>query len=285
MLCFTVKRMTLINNEWEKGNKKLVAYKGSPLFSLLDKFRFIDQIEDFKEDVNWMNNLICVDGKWFDYKGNIIDKSASDKSSSTIYIESCDYEPKGKIKYIYDIVENSYDYLWMMAIIDFMKGNMNSTYLNYDNIACMMIANAWEILSEFEQIKEIENILVNCIEYLIKESNEYMSNKLSWSSPKDLIYNTIKSYPMTGIFEDTVNLLLEKAPYRILRPWIRVDNIKELIMYSLEFSNSSLYAIHIEKANSYIEINPNWKSYLHNENDNSRTYLKCKYLEFVTSTL
>ena len=51
-----------------------------------------------------------------------------------------------------------------------------------------------------------------------------MDEELTWSSSKDDVFNAIKDYPMAGIFEDTVDELVETAPYNILKAWIQYDN-------------------------------------------------------------
>ena len=84
-----------------------------------------------------------------------------------------------------------------------------------------MIANAWEILNEHPELRVHERMLSDCIEFLIEESKEYMDEELTWSSSKDDVFNAIKDYPMAGIFEDTVDELVETAPYNILKAWIQ----------------------------------------------------------------
>ena len=67
---------------------------------------------------------------------------------------------------------------------------------------------------------------------------------------------------MAGIFEDTVEELVESAPYNILKAWIKSEDKQELIVQSNDYKNACLYAIHPRKIDPYIEINPKLTNYL-----------------------
>ena len=88
--------------------------------------------------------------------------------------------------------KNSYDYLWIMSIVDFMNDKQQSARISFDNLACMMIANAWVLLNEYSMTKDKERLMTQCINYLIRESKNNMDIQLEWSSTKDNIYNSIK---------------------------------------------------------------------------------------------
>ena len=113
-----------------------------------------------------------------------------------------------------------------------------------------------EILNEHPELRVHERMLSDCIEFLIDESKEYMDEELTWSSFKDDVFNAIKDYPMAGILEDTMDELVETAPYNILKAWIQYDNNQELIIQSNVYKNACLYVIHSKKVDSYIEVNP-----------------------------
>ena len=145
----------------------------------------------------------------------------------------------------------------------------------------MMIANAWEILNEHPELRVHERMLSDCIEFLIEESKEYMDEELTWSSSKDDVFNAIKDYPMAGIFEDTVDELVETAPYNILKAWIQYANNQELIIQSNVYKNACLYAIHSKKVDSYIEVNPKWTYYLCFDHFGLMRYLKEPLISFL----
>lgn len=291
-MCFTVKDLIRKDNEWEKGAKKIVSYDSSDLYPQLNKTEFINQIEDLVEGTFWQENQIRVCGKWYDFKGYFIKDATPNElveSDSNVDLspttETFDFEPKGQLKWIDEVAHNSFDYLWLIAIVDFMGSKLQESRLNFDNIACRMIANAWEILNENPVIKEYEPEITECIEFLIEESSDYMDIELSWSSTRDVIYESIKDYPMAGVFEETVEVLLENAPISVLALWIVTDYDHFLIAQSQEFHNSCLYALHPRKIDPFIEINPKWTRYLNFESSNLFKYYKQHYIDYISKTI
>ena len=246
------------------------------------------KLEDIVESSCMQDNKIRVDGKWYDYKGCHPREAESNSGynneieSHNTSIEDFDYETKGKLKNIDDYIQNSYDYLWLIAIVNFMGEKHQSSTLSYDNIACMMIANAWELLNEHPEIREKEPILTECIEFLIEESKEYMDSELYWSSDKVLIYEMIKDYPIAGTFEETVETIIEMAPLNVLAPWIAIDDQLLAIADSQSFKNSCLYALHPRRIDPYIEINPKWSRYLFFKHNNLIDYFKKHYVIYMT---
>ena len=286
-VCFTVKDLVRHGLKWGKGVKKIVAYPETDLYLVLSPNVFINQIEDVIECSQWENNRILVAGKWYDFEGYYIKDADCPKTEETPEIQeespSTEYIPKGKLKVIDKVVQNSYDYLWLIAIIDFMGEKQQFPLLSYDYLACMMIANAWGILNEHPELKEREENLTDCIEYLIEESKDYMDIALDWSSPKDIVYNAIKDYPMASVFEDTVEELIESAPYNVLKAWIHTEDRQEMIVQSNAFHNACLYAIHPRKVDPYIEVNPRWTHSLFFEHANLLCFFKRHYVQYIQS--
>ena len=279
-VCFTVKDLVRHGKNWDKGVKKIVAYPEADLYQILDPIGFINQIEDVVEYPQWENNRILVDGKWYDFEGYyIMDADKAEKTTENhVDTYPAEYTPKGKLKAIDKVAQSSYDYLWLIAIADFMGEKQQCPSLSYDYLACMMIANAWEILNEHPELKEQEEELVDCINFLIEESKDYMDVALDWSSSKDVVYEAIKDYPMAGVFEDTVEELVESAPYNVLKAWIPTEDRQEMVLQSNAFHNACLYAIHPRKVDPYIEVNPNWTRSLFFEHTNLVDFLKRHYV-------
>lgn len=71
-VCLTVKDIKRDNGKWVKGDKMLVAYAESALYTKLSDSNFIDSIEDFKEGSTREENIIKVKGVWYDYYGNVL---------------------------------------------------------------------------------------------------------------------------------------------------------------------------------------------------------------------
>lgn len=281
-VCFTVKDLVRHGENWDNGVKKIVAYSETDLYQVLDPNGFINQIEDVIECPQWENNRILVDGKWYDFEGYYIEavdyQKVEEKSEEQELSSSTEYTPKGKLKFIDIVAQSSYDYLWLIAIADFMGEKQQFPSLSYDYLACMMIANAWEILNEHSELKEQEEELTDCIDFLIEESKDYMEVSLDWSSSKGVVYEAIKDYPMTGIFEDTVEELIKSAPYNVLKAWIPTEDRQEMVIQSNTFHNACLYAIHPRKVDPYIEVNPNWTRSLFSEHTNLVDFLKRHYV-------
>ena len=103
-----------------------------------------------------------------------------------------------------------------MAIVDLVNVNQHAYVFDFDEIACMMIAEAWRLLDKYPHLKMNNESLVECIEFLINESEENMEQKLGWTTPSFEVYSSIKDYPMSDIFEDLVDELVEEFLVKFL---------------------------------------------------------------------
>lgn len=209
------------------------------------------------------------------------DEVVAKPSKGVVYDYPHTFVPKGRLKRINEIAKESYDFLFTMAVVEFMKFIPQPTIITFDKLASMMIALAWEILNGNENIKGKEELLNDCIEFLIAESKEEMDEVLIWGSSRKTVFNTIKDFPMADVYEDTVDALIAKAPYNVLRAWISETDEEEIVRSSNLPSASCLYAIHPMKHNPYIDIKQGWKSYLLKENEELMNYYRRLYLEFL----
>jgi len=280
-MCLTVKGMDKEGDVWVKGGKLLVAYSQSDLYKLVKSSAFLEYIEDFVECQNIRDNKMKFDGVWYDFDGNKIIDDCVTIGEPVISIHNSDYTPKGQLKSIDAFVQTSFDYLWLISIVDFMNDKNHSTSISFDELGCRMISNAWTIINKSPETKLYESSIVRCIEYLIEESKEYMDIVLDWNSTKEDVYSAIKDYPMGGDFEDTVDELVKDAPYNIIKAWIKKDKRQDIIIDSMNFSNACLYSIHNRKIDPYIEINPKWLGSLYSDNVLLLDYLIKHYLDFI----
>ncbi len=283
--CFTIKDMQYDGSIWMRGDKKIVAYPQSPLYGIIDsEVRYEDMIQDISDSQLFVDCKVKVGGVWYDNNGNVINREG-DLSSANLLKRNIDdtytFVPKGKLKNICEVADESYDFLLTMAVIEFMQFTPQPAILTFDRLACMMIAIAWEILGEDEEARVKEMGLCECIEFLMMESKEEMNETLTWNSSKKEIFNAIKDYPMADVFEDTVDMLTEKAPYNVLKAWIKADDVDEIVRNSNTPSLSCLYGIHPMKRNPYIEVKQGWMRYLHKEHDNLMTYFKRLYTDYL----
>lgn len=67
-----------------------------------------------------------------------------------------------------------------MSIVDLVNVNQHLSVFDFDEIACMMIAEAWSLLDKYPHLKTNNESLVECIEFLINESEYNMEQKLGW---------------------------------------------------------------------------------------------------------
>ena len=145
---------------------------------------------------------------------------------------------------------------------------------DFDEIACMMIAEAWSLLDKYPHLKANNESLVECIEFLINESEDNMEQKLSWTTPRFEVFSAIKDYPMSGIFEDLVDEFVEESPANVLRLWLDDKDERDLVLHSANYVNLCLYSLHLKKFDSFIEVNPIWKKYLVSEQSNLLSFIR-----------
>lgn len=281
-VCFTIKKLFEKDGNWSKGGKVIVAYSSSDLYPVIDNDS-IEKIEDIVYTPNFVGSKIKVDGIWYNNEGNRIfvedeDKGYSEGNSSYRTERNSEiYVPKGKLKAISDIAECSYDFLWVMAIVEFMQLKPQPSVLTYDRMACMMIAIAWELMNNEVIIKDTEDELLKCVEFLIEENKD----KLSWNSSRREVYKAIEKFPMYDVFEDTVDSILEVSPLNVLRAWFKDENKEEIIELSKDFEKACLYAIYPDKREPYIVVNKKWQRSLFFDYENLMDYFKNEYIEYL----
>ena len=282
--CFTIKAMKFDGGVWIRGDKKIVAYPSSALYNIMMReIKYEALVEDIIDAPAFFECRVKVSGKWYDNKGEVINEDQESKPSMALrpsYDSISTFVPKGKLRSISEVAEESYDFLLPMAVVEFMQFTPQPTIITFDRLACMMIAVGWEILGDNEEVREKEHALCECIQFLMDESKEEMEDKLTWASTKKEVFNAIKDYPMAGVFEDTVDLLTEDAPYQVLKAWMKVDEKEEIERDSNLPSSTCLYGIHPMKHNPYIEVKQGWMRYLRKEHDSLMNYFKEMYLDY-----
>lgn len=287
-ICFTVKDMVRTDGVWDKGSKQIVAYIQTDLFSLLDRNHYIEQIEDLHEGASMKLNKIRVDGKWYNFDGDLIGEATEPllngmNANMRSHNQENSFAPVGNLDKIAQSLTDFYDYLWLMAIVDIMGDESHSLQVSFDELACMMIAEGWSLMESNPSLRASYETMTECIEYLIEESEANMGQVLSWKTPCDAVFAAIKDYPMSGVFEDFVDELVQTTPMNVLHIWLEDKDLQDLVLHSANFVNQCLYSLHLNKFDSYIEVNPAWKNYLLNEHDNLLDYIADKCLLAVKS--
>lgn len=284
--CFTIKEMQYENDKWWiKGAKKIVAYSQSELFQIIENANdYCSIIEDIADSPVFSECKLKVEGKWYDYCGKCIENetrlpnNVNNDILTRLYSE---FVPKGKLMDIPTVANSSYDFLWIMSLVEFMQFTPQPSIITYDKMACMTIAIAWEILSQETSACDKEEHIVKCVNYLIEESETEMEISLNWNSSRREVFQAIKDYPMAGVFEDLVDELIEETPYNVLRAWFPDESDNEVIQHSATFDKSCAYAIHPDKRDPYIKMNSKWKNYFFREHDKLMYYYKQYYLEYL----
>lgn len=291
-------------NKIEKGVKLITGERiikagvRTKLYEKIESYFDLDLIKDIqysKKDNDW---CILWDNEWYNSKGEMIsgiplernNGNHQNKEDSEVADEKnvCEiskeimwtYCPKGKIKHIREFAKTPYDYLLMLAIVDYLHFPSPKTTITFDELSIMMIANAWEIVELAPHIIGKDTMLDNCIKFLINESQEAMDKPLDFTSPKDVVFEKIKDYPMSGDYEDTVDSLMVNAPYEVLNVWLKTNDMMDLISRSQTFDDACLYAIYLQKTDSIIEINPRWIGGLIREYDNLQAYFRALYVSY-----
>lgn len=283
--CFTIKDMQFDGSVWMRGQKKIVAYPGSTLYDIMNsEIRYEKLIEEIIDDPVFFECRVKVSGRWYDNNGQLLGgcmEPGSNKLLKSSVDEFNTFIPKGKLRCLENVAEESYDFLLAMAVVEFMQFTPQPTIITFDRLACMMIAVAWEILSNNEEARTKEGELCECIQFLINESKEAMDDVLTWNSSKKDVFNSIKDYPMAGVFEDTVDNMTEDTPYSVLKAWIKSDEKEEIARESNTTSSTCLYGIHALKRNPYIEVKQGWMHYLLKEHDSLMNYFVEQYLDYL----
>ena len=139
-------------------------------------------IQDIADNQLFADCKVKVGGVWYDNNGDIIDHKREMSSANLLKSSLGDiytFVPKGKLKKISEVTEESYYFLLAMAVTEFMQFTPQPIIITFDRLACMMIAIAWEILGKDEEARVKEKGLRECIEFLMKESKEEMSEILN----------------------------------------------------------------------------------------------------------
>ena len=292
---------------FSNGLRILHASSKSEFYNELDSEIYYEQVIGISIEDYTDRYLFKVGNKTFDSSGELVleDNSSIDASKNVIesyclednirpkddgdevYEEENvgidldiikEYKPKSKFTKIAKRSNNTHDCLLMLSIIDFVSAPETFTMLSFEELACRMIANAWELKQLEDDALAHEDKLNECIEYLISKSYEGSDVILNWNSNKELVYNEIKEYEVDGVFKVTIDLLMEAAPFIVDNFWIQTKDMFELITNSQTYTNACLYSITLREKDSFLEINPAWIGYLKRESYNLSKYYRAYYI-------
>lgn len=173
-------------------------------------------------------------------------------------LPNSDKLPVNKLAKVFGNTASTYKFYWLLAIIELVEeGNVG---LPKRKIFTRMISNSWYTINYFHiSFGKFDNIQI-AVETILKEEDltiDEKKNYLEFILEKSKKKNTIKQL-----------LHFDKnVPHWFLSPWFpkikgETDNQQKNRIYldSQKFVNDTLYALY----GDFIEINPNWVSYLKN---------------------
>lgn len=83
--CFTVKRMMFNGSLWLKGEKKIVAYPRTELYSVLDSaIDYCDEVEDIADSSVFENCKLKVKSVWYKYDGTKLLSDEANNENDTV---------------------------------------------------------------------------------------------------------------------------------------------------------------------------------------------------------
>lgn len=189
-----------------------------------------------------------------------------------------DFVPKGCMADITTYISSCFDYFWMLSLIDLVNLKEESVSFDYAEIGIMIIANAWVILSENEELADKTQGLNKCIEY-IKRMNQIIIG--SDNPNRYELYQILKSSPIDQKVNTAIDIITADSSFNILKAWFKIDDKKEICSKAYFYSKNCLYSINPRKSNPYITINSSWKRYLRKENADLRKYYLINLLDYL----
>ncbi|MGN1254180.1 MAG: hypothetical protein ACI4T9_06290 [Prevotella sp.] len=303
----TINKLNREGENFYTGERIINVKSESELYQALDGYDNIQEINGIRRDYSGQY-LLKLQNTWYDSVGGIdsveqpieqpsesakpsdvVSNDTEEGATSDDYLTEDEvqeilksYKPKGKLGLIREFAHSPYDFLWMMAIVDKMDAAVPPRSIQIDDLAMVMIANAWEASQIYPETIERQPALKKCIEFFISESEQSMAEPLDWNSPKELVYSEIKDYPMGDDIEGIVDKLVSEAPYRVDNTWIQTHDMMDLIEKSKEFYGRCLYGIHLKKYDSFIQMNEPWIWNLRKEHDYLILYFRDLYRKALT---
>jgi hypothetical protein len=126
------------------------------------------------------------------------------------------------------------------------------------NLAVRMVANAWYPIHYFRLSFGKSDSLFDIVTELQRIT------QIPIDAKKDEIIKGLKDSLSDKRVKNQLDTLLINVPYRFLSPWITYVSDEDTIKRSQALQNGCLYSLHKEEDDFFIELNPAWDVYLHN---------------------
>ena len=158
---------------------------------------------------------------------------------------------------VFDNTTATYKFYWLLSILElFVK--YGKTRMNMWEISTYMVANAWYPVNYFRLSFGKSDSLSDAILNLQRlKSNELPIN----IKRKDLI-DSLKNMGNDKEVRKLLDFLKTNVPYRFMSPWLPKKTDLEVLELSQSYTNSCLYKLDKTNGMLWIELNPQWLSYL-----------------------
>lgn len=237
---------------------------------------------------------ITYNGSYYTSEGGLSKRSTNQAESNTTnkqteslgvvsqeLKEPSSFEPKGNLASITSTIDESFDYLFIMSIIECIHIDNTKKSLSMQEIGSMMIALVWEMQTKHPDEIMIETGLNKCANYVLQAINTKNSDIII--NTKEELFGEISHIASDPKISNAISILTGRSTYNILRPWFPKLDQQEIYIRSLHFSKSCLYAIYPREKDPYIVINPGWINYLKKEFQNLQDYFMSEFLKFLVA--
>ena len=151
----------------------------------------------------------------------------------------------------------TYKFFWFVSIIQ-MHAKLDTQKFSVWDVVIRMVANAWYPIHYFRLSFGKSDSLFDIVIEL------QQITQISIDANTETIINCIKERLEEKRIKRLLTILTLNVPYRFLRPWIDTSDDKEMVQRSQTLENNCLYSLHKNGGEFYIELNPKWNQYLHN---------------------
>ena len=163
---------------------------------------------------------------------------------------------------VFDNTTATYKFYWLLSILElFVKHR--KTRMNMWEISSYMVANAWYPVNYFRLSFGKSDSLSNAILDLQKLKSKELPINIK---RKDLVSALEKMENDTEV-RKLLDFLKINVPYRFLSPWFPKKKDLEVLELSQSFANECLYKLEKIDGILWIELNPQWLSYLQESYD------------------
>ena len=157
---------------------------------------------------------------------------------------------------IFETTTATYKYFWFLSILQ-IHARTGALKIDVSDLIVYMVANAWYPVHYFRlsfgKLDSLYKIVLDVQQH----------TQIPIDANFDALVDQLQIASHDSVFRRMLSPLATYVPYRFLHPWISSENHSETVLRSASLENGCLYAIHKDKSEFFILINPQWDDYLH----------------------